>query len=87
MPLSPQEAKPNFTFYADEFLLYLWFSHLLNTPYKFISRSLFHLSILLIQILFIKEMISVESHSKQIKLLNDYILALEKQVASARKEN
>lgn len=30
-------------------------------------------------------MISVESHSKQIKLLNDYILALEKQVASARK--
>lgn len=32
-------------------------------------------------------MISVESHSKQIKLLNDYIVALEKQVAAARKEN
>lgn len=28
----------------------------------------------------------MESHSKQIKLLNDYILALEKQVATAKKE-
>ncbi len=32
-------------------------------------------------------MISVESHSKQIKLLNEYIVALEKQTAAARKEN
>lgn len=32
-------------------------------------------------------MISVESHSKQIKLLNEYIVALEKQAAAARKEN
>lgn len=31
-------------------------------------------------------MISVESHSKQIKLLNDYILALERQVNAAKKE-
>jgi DNA-directed RNA polymerase subunit F len=31
-------------------------------------------------------MISVESHSKQIKLLNDYILALEKQVTTAKRE-
>lgn len=30
-------------------------------------------------------MISVESHSKQIKLLNDYILALERQVGTAKK--
>jgi cell division protein FtsB len=32
-------------------------------------------------------MISVESHSKQMKLLNEYIIALEKQIASSRKEN
>lgn len=31
-------------------------------------------------------MISVESHSKQVKLLNDYIAALEKQINSSRKE-
>jgi chromosome segregation ATPase len=31
-------------------------------------------------------MISVESHSKQIKLLNDYIVSLEKQISTAKKE-
>lgn len=33
-----------------------------------------------------ESMISIESHSKQIKLLNEYIVALEKQIAAARKE-
>jgi hypothetical protein len=31
-------------------------------------------------------MISIESHTKQIKLLNDYILSLEKKVAEKKDE-